>query len=63
MLKGKGIKSNPREIAVQIVSNVPQNDLVQEVSQTTIKENTCWINYDCHKMDTSYVFSQNFILG
>ena len=33
MLKGKGIKSNPREIAVQIVSNVPQNDVVQKVSQ------------------------------
>lgn len=45
MLKGKGIKSNPREIAVQIVSNVPQNDLVQKVSQTTIKEYSCWINY------------------
>lgn len=45
MLKGKGIKSNPREIAVQIVSNVPQNDLVQKVSQTTIKEYFRWINY------------------
>ena len=33
MLKGKGIKSNPREIAVQIVSNVPQNDVVQKVSR------------------------------
>ncbi|XP_015776412.1 PREDICTED: arginine--tRNA ligase, cytoplasmic-like [Acropora digitifera] len=31
ILKGKGIKSNPREIAVSVVSNVPQNDLIQKI--------------------------------
>ena len=35
ILKGKGIKSNPREIAASIVANVPQNDLLQKVGQTT----------------------------
>ena len=53
MLKGKGIKSNPREIAVQIVSNVPQNDLVQKVSQTTCLKSSCWINYDLYKIYAS----------
>lgn len=31
ILKGKGVKSNPRQIATSIVANVPQNDLVQKV--------------------------------
>lgn len=31
IFKGKGIKSNPREIATAIVSNIPQNDLLQKV--------------------------------
>lgn len=31
ILKGKGIKSNPHEIAVSVVSNVPQNDLIQKI--------------------------------
>ena len=35
MLKSKGIKSNPRDIATSIVSNVPQNDLIQKVSQNS----------------------------
>ncbi|XP_058971454.2 arginine--tRNA ligase, cytoplasmic-like [Pocillopora verrucosa] len=31
ILKGKGINSNPRQIATSIVANVPQNDLMQKV--------------------------------
>lgn len=31
ILKGKGISSNPREIAAAIVTNVPQNDLLEKV--------------------------------
>ena len=37
ILKGKGIKSNPCEIATSIVANVPQNDLLQKVGQTKLK--------------------------
>ena len=35
-MKGKGVKSNPREIAASIVSNVPQNDLIQKVGQLKV---------------------------
>lgn len=36
MLKGKGVKSNPRQIATSILANVPQNDLVQKVGQHSV---------------------------
>ena len=31
MFKGEGVKSNPREIAIAIISNLPQNDIIQKV--------------------------------
>lgn len=30
MLKVKGIKTNPREIAERIVQNLPENDIIQK---------------------------------